>query len=133
MPPASRITDMHTCPMVAPGPCPHVGGPIISGEPTVIIGFMPAARVSDKAVCCCGVDSVAMGSPTVIIGNQMAARIGDPTAHGGVVVAGFPTVLIGNSGSGGASPSPAAAAFKNAAENGTPMVCKGPCEACGQM
>jgi uncharacterized Zn-binding protein involved in type VI secretion len=36
-----------------------------------------------------------MGSPTVIICGQMAARIGDNTAHGGVIVSGFPTVLIG--------------------------------------
>ena len=26
----------------------------------------------------------------------MAARLGDPTAHGGTIVVGFPTVLIGN-------------------------------------
>ena len=28
MPPAARITDMHTCPMFN-GPVPHVGGPIV--------------------------------------------------------------------------------------------------------
>ncbi|UCC85688.1 MAG: PAAR domain-containing protein [Anaerolineales bacterium] len=27
--------------------------------------------------------------------SKPAARMGDPTAHGGVIVAGFPTVLIG--------------------------------------
>jgi uncharacterized Zn-binding protein involved in type VI secretion len=36
-----------------------------------------------------------MGSPTVLIGNLMAARMGDPTVHGGVIVIGFPTVIIG--------------------------------------
>jgi uncharacterized Zn-binding protein involved in type VI secretion len=36
-----------------------------------------------------------MGSPTVLIGNQPAARMLDPTAHGGVIVLGLPTVLIG--------------------------------------
>ena len=35
------------------------------------------------------------GSPTVLIGNLMAARMGDPTAHGGTIVLGLPTVLIG--------------------------------------
>ena len=45
MPPAARITDMHTCPMVTPGlpPIPHVGGPILpAGCPTVLIGGLPA-------------------------------------------------------------------------------------------
>ena len=43
MPPAARISDMHTCPMVNPGPVPHVGGPDISGSPNVITGYMPQA------------------------------------------------------------------------------------------
>ena len=63
MPPAARITDMHTCPMVNPGPVPHVGGPILPpGEPTVLIGGMPAARVGDMAICTGPPDSIAMGS-----------------------------------------------------------------------
>jgi uncharacterized Zn-binding protein involved in type VI secretion len=95
MPPAARVTDMHTCPM-SDGPKPHVGGPILPpGCPTVIIGFMPAARVSDKCVCVGPIDVIAMGSATVKIGGLMAARIGDQTAHGGVIVSGFPTVMIG--------------------------------------
>ena len=32
---------------------------------------------------------------TVLIGNKPAARMGDSTSHGGVIVAGYPTVLIG--------------------------------------
>lgn len=95
MPPASRITDMHTCPMVEPGPVPHVGGPIVKGEPTVIICFMPAARVGDQCVCVGPPDTIAKGSSSVLIGGSPAARIGDSTQHGGVVVAGAPTVLIG--------------------------------------
>lgn len=101
MPPAARISDMHTCPMIAPGPCPHVGGPIVKGAATVLTGGMPAARVGDTAICCCAPDSIAMGSPTVLIENMMAARLGDPTVHGGVIVVGFPTVLIGAMGMGG--------------------------------
>jgi uncharacterized Zn-binding protein involved in type VI secretion len=96
MPPAARITDMHACPMVEPGPKPHVGGPVVSGEPTVIIGFQPAARVSDSLVCIGPKDSVAAGEPTVIIGNKDAARMGDPTSHGGKIVLGHPTVFIGS-------------------------------------
>lgn len=96
MPPAARISDMHTCPMVNPGPVPHVGGPISAGAPNVLIGFMPAARMGDMAVCVGPPDTIAKGSPTVLIGNMMAARMGDPTMHGGVVTVGMPTVLIGD-------------------------------------
>jgi len=96
MPPAARITDFHTCPMVNPGPVPHVGGPILPpGAPTVLIGGMPAARVGDMAVCVGPPDTIAMGSATVMIGGMPAARMGDSTAHGGVIVMGCPTVMIG--------------------------------------
>ena len=96
MPPAARVTDMHTCPMVSPGPVPHVGGPILPpGCPTVLIGGLPAARVSDQCVCVGPIDVIAKGSTSVIIGGMPAARIGDLTAHGGVIVAGLPTVMIG--------------------------------------
>jgi uncharacterized Zn-binding protein involved in type VI secretion len=97
MPPAARIGDMHTCPMVTPGtpPVPHVGGPISMGCPTVMIGFMPAARVGDMAVCVGPPDAIAMGSFTVVIGGMPAARLGDMTVHGGVISMGCPTVMIG--------------------------------------
>src|SRR5262249_15057163 len=94
--PAARVSDMHTCPMVSPGPVPHVGGPILPlGCPTVLTGTLPAARAPDQPLCTGPPDVVASGSPTVLIGNLPAARMGDPTAHGGVIVAGFPQVLIG--------------------------------------
>ncbi|MEZ4293835.1 MAG: PAAR domain-containing protein [Polyangiaceae bacterium] len=96
MPPAARITDNHTCPKVEPGPIPHVGGPIITGETTVLIGFQPAARVTDKLTCVPAIDAISRGEPTVKIGHQDAARIGDPTVHGGKIVQGCPTVLIGS-------------------------------------
>lgn len=95
MKPAARITDMHTCPMFN-GTVPHVGGPVMPpGDPTVLIGGMPAARVGDMAVCTGPPDTIASGSGTVMIGNKPAARLGDSTAHGGVIIAGCPTVLIG--------------------------------------
>jgi uncharacterized Zn-binding protein involved in type VI secretion len=93
--PAARISDMHTCPLVNPGPVPHVGGPIIKGEITVLIGNLPAARVGDMAVCVGPPDSIIKGSTSVMIGKMPAARMGDSTAHGGVIVVGLPTVLIG--------------------------------------
>ena len=97
MPPAARITDNHTCPRVEPGPVPHVGGPTISGESTVIIGFQLAARVGDHLICCGPPDTISKGEPSVVIGNQDSARYGDPTVHGGKLVQGCPTVIIGSS------------------------------------
>lgn len=95
MPPAARISDMHTCPMVNPGPVPHVGGPVVAGCGTVMIGYMPAARIGDSCTCVGPPDSIVKGSSSVLIGYMPAARLGDSTAHGGVIVAGCPTVMIG--------------------------------------
>ena len=98
MPPAARITDMHVCPMVTPGlpPIPHVGGPILPpGVPTVLIGGLPAATMGSTCTCVGPPDSIIKGSVTVLIGGRPAARMGDNTAHGGTIVLGFPTVMIG--------------------------------------
>ncbi|HVW00995.1 MAG TPA: PAAR domain-containing protein [Planctomycetaceae bacterium] len=76
-------------------PIPHVGGPVVSGLPTVMIQMLPAARVGDMLICVGPPDVVAMGSFTVLIGGQPAARMGDTCAHGGAIVAGCPTVMIG--------------------------------------
>jgi uncharacterized Zn-binding protein involved in type VI secretion len=98
MPPAARITDFHQCPMVTPGvpPIPHVGGPICGPcAPTVLIGMLPAAKVGDMAVCVGPPDSIVKGSATVMINSMPAARMGDTTAHGGSIVLGCPTVMIG--------------------------------------
>ena len=97
MPPAARILDMHVCPMATPGtpPIPHVGGPITMGAPTVMIGFMPAARVGDMCTCVGPPDFISFGSISVMICGMPAARVGDVTTHGGSVVSGFPTVNIG--------------------------------------
>ena len=95
---AARVGDMHTCPMVTPGtpPVPHVGGTVLPpGEPTVMIGGVPAARVGDMATCIGPPDSIVKGSATVLIGGMPAARMGDTTAHGGSIMIGCPTVMIG--------------------------------------
>jgi uncharacterized Zn-binding protein involved in type VI secretion len=116
MPPAARITDPHLCPMVT-GIIPHVGGPILPpGCPTVLIGGLPAARVSDMAICVGPPDIIVQGSPTVLIGGMMAARMGDMTAHGGVIVMGCPTVMIGESAEGGS--------LSSASESGAPLITK---------
>ena len=86
---------MHTCPMVT-GVVPHVGGPILApGAPTVLIGGLPAARVSDQCVCVGPPDVIALGSMTVLTQGMPQARIGDMTAHGGAIVLGCPTVIVG--------------------------------------
>jgi len=98
MPPAARLTDMHVCPMLTPcvPPIPHVGGPVVGpGAPTVLIGKLPAAVVGDMAVCVGPPDSIIKGSATVMICGKPAARLGDSTAHGGSIVLGDFTVMIG--------------------------------------
>jgi len=95
MPPAARISDMHTCPMVS-GVVPHVGGPILPpGVVNVLIGGLPAATTGDMLMCAGGPDSIVKGSSTVLINNKPAARMGDLTAHGGMIVLGCLTVNIG--------------------------------------
>jgi len=101
--PAARLTDMHTCPMVTPGtpPIPHVGGPIVLASFNVFTGKLPQARVGDMLTCIGPPDIIAMGSTGVFVNDMPAARLGDQTAHGGVIVVGEPTVLIGEAGGGG--------------------------------
>jgi len=84
--------------MQTPGvpPIPHVGGPIIGpGAPTVLIGKMPAAVMGDNCVCVGPPDAIVKGSATVMIEKKPAVRMGDTTAHGGNIVLGLPTVMIG--------------------------------------
>ncbi len=149
--PAARIGDNHVCPMVTPGtpPIPHVGGPISGpGVPTVLIGGVPAAVMGDMCVCVGPPDTIVLGSTGVLIGGKPAARLGDQCAHGGKIVVGCPTVLIGetaSSSAGGLGAMPISAlmavmskmapamkqkmaqviTMKKAAENGTPF-----CEKC---
>ena len=93
--PAARVGDMHVCPMVTVL-VPHVGGPILPPACIkVLIGMLPAARMTDLAVCVGPPDVIVMGCPKVLIGGLPAARMGDMTAHGGVIAMGLPTVLIG--------------------------------------
>jgi uncharacterized Zn-binding protein involved in type VI secretion len=95
MPPAARVTDMHACPAVTVL-VPHVGGPILPpGVPTVMIANLPAATVGSQATCTGPPDAVLKGSMTVTIGGKPAARMGDSCAHGGTIVKGEPTVMIG--------------------------------------
>ena len=96
MPPAARMGDTtsHGTPL-APGP----------GCPTVLIGGMPAWRVTDFHTCplVTGVvphvgGVVAIGSATVFIGGLPAARMGDMITESGppnTIALGEMTVMIG--------------------------------------
>jgi len=87
------------------GIVPHVGGPILPpGVPTVLIDFLPAATLTSMAVCVGPPDMVIMGSLGVMIGYLPAARMLDPTVHGGMIILGSPTCIIGEIG----TPSPGA-------------------------
>ncbi|MDA7422160.1 PAAR domain-containing protein [Tritonibacter multivorans] len=93
--PAARVGDTHVCPMVT-GVVPHVGGPISTpSAPTVLIGKMPAAGLGSVAVCVGPPDTVVKGSSTVLVGKKPQARLGDTCAHGGTIVMGCVTVLVG--------------------------------------
>ena len=95
--PASRIGDMHVCLMSTPAlvPIPHVGGPVVMGSPNVLTGGIPQARITDMCTCFGPPDMILIGSATVLVNGLMAARVGDMTVHGGSLVMGLPTVLIG--------------------------------------
>ncbi len=96
--PASRLTDMHVCPMLTPGvpPIPHVGGPVIGPcAPTVLIGGLPAARITDMCFCVGPPDTIVTGAFTVLVANFPQAHITSNTMHGGVLIMGCPTVLVG--------------------------------------
>ena len=93
--PAARITDMHVCPMVT-GIVPHVGGPVLPpGAITVLVAGLPAARVGDMCVCVGPPDVIVTGAFTVLMGGMPAAQMTSMTAHGGTVILGAPTVLVG--------------------------------------
>ena len=94
MPPAARLTDMHTCPMVT-GVVPHVGGPVIKCSTSTTICFLMAARMGDMLTCVGPPDTIVKGSTSVMIDYMPAARMGDMTSHGGSIILGAPTVLIG--------------------------------------
>jgi uncharacterized Zn-binding protein involved in type VI secretion len=94
--PASRVGDMHICPAVTVL-VPHVGGPVLPPcAITVITCNMPQARVLDMLTCVGPPDVISMGASTVIVCGTPAARITDQTLHGGKLIMGCPTVIIGD-------------------------------------
>jgi uncharacterized Zn-binding protein involved in type VI secretion len=79
------------------GIIPHVGGPIVGpGAPTILICGLPASCMGDMCVCVGPPDAVMMGAFTVLFEGRPAARMGDMCEHGGAIMLGVPTVLLGD-------------------------------------
>lgn len=129
--PAAYVTCMTACTGVislgiAHPPIPGPQPPIVKGSLTVQVYNLPAARwMPSGDVSACGVflgDPKLAAMRTVLIGDVGTANPGSPSVGG-----------QGATASGAANPVPPAQAFQNAAESGAPLVCKGPCEACGHI
>jgi len=93
-------------PAVRQGDGTSHGGVVAAGNPTVLIGDMPAARVGDY-VACPGIapiphvgGPITTGSSTVLIGGVPAAVTGSLVVESGgipsTLIGGAATVLIGN-------------------------------------
>lgn len=85
---------MHVCPMVDPGPRPHIGGPVVSTHQSfVTVDGVTVATVGDSCLCS-GIpttsDKITEGSSVASIGRKKVARMGDACAHGGKLVQGVP-------------------------------------------
>ena len=95
--PATRVGDNHIC-LMMDGPKPHVGGLVLPpGMPTVLIGGLPAASMGAMCMCVSAIpNTIIIGSIGVLIGGRPAARMLDKTLHGGMIMTGFPNVLIGD-------------------------------------
>ena len=91
--PAAFVGSMQICPMFD-GPIPHVGGPIIDGDFTVLINGLPAAFMGSMGICIGPPCTIMLGEPTVLMTEMPAAFLGSVTDHGGAVIIGEPTVLV---------------------------------------
>ena len=126
--PIARVNDFHLCPMQTPAvvPIPHVGGPVVGpGAVTVWAGGMPVSVLGDLAICVGPPDVMATGAPTVFAEGRPVVRITDTTAHGGMVIVGLPTVMVGDSGGAGTSQ----AATMSAAKAGGSAFVRAECNA----
>jgi uncharacterized Zn-binding protein involved in type VI secretion len=66
--PAWRVAgDFHACPLFN-GLQPHVGGVVVKGSTSVLIGGLPAARLGDQIVEAGGPNAIVQGAATVLIG-----------------------------------------------------------------
>ena len=95
--PQARLTDLHACMLPSIPPPPVLPVPIPIMPPcavTVLVGKLPAARVTDMVVAV-PPHPIIKGSMTVLINKLPAARVADNAACGGLIVKGEFTVLVG--------------------------------------
>lgn len=85
--PAARVGDAVTCPQCG-------AATIAKGSENVSIEGMPAARQGD--LCSCGAPINGQVIPNVLINGKPAVVQGSLTGHGGVVIGGSGSVIIGN-------------------------------------
>ena len=94
--PTATIGCHHVCPMIDPGPKPHIGGPVVSTQGFVRIDGKPVAVIGARPFCV-GVgphDPIVSGSSIARINGKAIARVGDRTAHSGTLVGGAGGVRI---------------------------------------
>ena len=94
MRPAARIDDFHVCFATTEGER-HIGGRMLIGAGSVEIEKQRAVRAGDTAKCENATDVITQGSGTVKMCGMPAARLGEVTAHGGQIITGAATVMIG--------------------------------------
>jgi uncharacterized Zn-binding protein involved in type VI secretion len=94
MPPISLKGHHHTCPASC-GSKAHEGGPITGGHDIVKVNGIPVALVGDACACSCATDTITSGAALFTVNGIQVAINGSATAHGGVVVAGDGSVMIG--------------------------------------
>tara|TARA_Y100000034_G_scaffold119527_1_gene161428 strand:+ start:1205 stop:1750 length:546 start_codon:yes stop_codon:yes gene_type:complete len=87
--PAARLGDPTQCPQTG-----HASQRLVSGATDVLFDDKPAARLGDTSSCGSPLTSQLIGN--VLINGRPAAVLGSVGAHGDRVVAGSPTILIGN-------------------------------------
>lgn len=88
------INMNHVCPMVT-GLVPHVGGPIIGpGSPGVFVNGTPVSVMGDACICCGPPDMIIQGYPGVFADGVPVVVQGCMTAHGGIIPAGVPGVMV---------------------------------------
>jgi uncharacterized Zn-binding protein involved in type VI secretion len=68
MPAWRALSDAHICPL-SDGPKPHAGGVVAKGSATVMIGGLPAVRQGDQIVEAGAPNPIVSGEPTVMIGG----------------------------------------------------------------
>ncbi len=95
MKPVATVGSMHVCPMCS-GTVPHVGGPVVMGDSTVLMNGKPVAVMGDMCTCAAGPpDVIVTGNPSILVNGKPIACVGDMTAHGGAIVQGEPNILVG--------------------------------------